>query len=105
LAADGQRPVDIALIDRDSRHGLGQAYATTYPGHLLNSPADTMSAVAGDPGQLLRWAGANAIARSGVRPPGHRRLNGRPRFRCPLPADGDGAVASAPAPARPITNG
>jgi uncharacterized NAD(P)/FAD-binding protein YdhS len=40
----------IALIDRDGRHGLGPAYATTHPGHLLNSPADTMSAVAGDPG-------------------------------------------------------
>ena len=65
LAADGQRPVDIALIDRHGRHGPGQAYATTHPGHLLNSPADTMSAVAGDPGQLLRWAGANAIAHDG----------------------------------------
>ena len=65
LAADGQRPVHIALIDRDGRHGLGQAYATTHPGHLLNSPADTMSAVAGDPGQLLRWARANAIAHDG----------------------------------------
>ena len=61
LAVAG-RPMHIVLIDRDGRHGLGQAYATTHHRHLLNSPADTMSAVAGDPGHLLRWAGANGIA-------------------------------------------
>jgi len=65
LAAAGRPPVRIALIDRDGRHGLGQAYATTHPGHLLNSPAGTMSAVAGDPGQLLRWATANRVAHDG----------------------------------------
>jgi hypothetical protein len=59
LVAAGRQPVRIALIDRDGRHGLGQAYATTHPGHLLNSPAGTMSAVAGDLGQLVRWASAN----------------------------------------------
>jgi uncharacterized NAD(P)/FAD-binding protein YdhS len=46
----------IALIDRLGRHGLGQAYSTTHPGHLLNSPVAKMSALAGDPGHLLRWA-------------------------------------------------
>ena len=61
LAVAG-RPMHIVLIDRDGRHGLGQAYATTHPRHLLNSTADTMSALAGDPGHLLRWAGANGIA-------------------------------------------
>jgi uncharacterized NAD(P)/FAD-binding protein YdhS len=65
LAAAGRPPVRIALIDAGGRHGLGQAYSTTHPGHLLNAPADTMSAVAGDPGQLLRWAAANRAAHDG----------------------------------------
>ena len=64
-AAAGRPPVRIALIDADGRHGLGQAYSTTHPGHLLNAPAGTMSAVAGDPGQLLRWATANRVAHDG----------------------------------------
>ena len=65
LAAAGRPPLRIALIDAGGRHGLGQAYSTTHPGHLLNSPASTMSAVAGDPGQLLRWATANRVAHGG----------------------------------------
>ena len=65
LAGAGRPPVRIALIDAGGRHGLGQAYSTTHPGHLLNSPAGTMSAVAGDPGQLLRWATANRVAHDG----------------------------------------
>jgi uncharacterized NAD(P)/FAD-binding protein YdhS len=56
LAAAGRGGVRIALIDRLGRHGLGQAYSTTHPAHLLNTPAAKMSAVAGDPGHLLRWA-------------------------------------------------
>ena len=65
LASAGRPPVRIALIDAGGRHGLGQAYSTTHPGHLLNSPASTMSAVAGDPAQLLRWATANHVAHDG----------------------------------------
>jgi uncharacterized NAD(P)/FAD-binding protein YdhS len=51
-----QVPLRIALIDRLGRHGLGQAYATTNPDHLLNAPAGRMSALAGDPDHLVRWA-------------------------------------------------
>jgi uncharacterized NAD(P)/FAD-binding protein YdhS len=65
LAAAGRPPVRIALIDAGGRHGLGRAYSTTHPGHLLNAPASTMSAVAGDPGQLLRWAAANRVPHNG----------------------------------------
>jgi uncharacterized NAD(P)/FAD-binding protein YdhS len=65
LVAAGRPPVRIALIDADGRHGLGRAYGTTHPGHLLNAPASTMSAVAGDPDQLLRWATANQVAHDG----------------------------------------
>ena len=57
-AAARNRPLRIALIDRLGRHGLGQAYATTHPDHLLNTPAHRMSALAGDPEHLLRWAAA-----------------------------------------------
>jgi uncharacterized NAD(P)/FAD-binding protein YdhS len=68
LAAAGHGPLRIALIDRHGRHGLGQAYSTTHPGHALNSPAGQMSAVAGDPGHLLRWADATGIAHNGFLP-------------------------------------
>ena len=55
-AESRRMPLRVALIDRHGRHGLGQAYSTTHPAHLLNSPAAAMSAVAGDPGHLARWA-------------------------------------------------
>jgi len=61
-------PLRIALIDRHGRHGLGQAYATVNPAHLLNSPADRMSAVAHEPGHLARWAAANGIEHDGFLP-------------------------------------
>ena len=44
-AAAARIPLRIALIDRHGQHGLGRAYATAHPAHLLNSPADRMSAV------------------------------------------------------------
>jgi uncharacterized NAD(P)/FAD-binding protein YdhS len=64
-AAAARIPLRIALIDRHGRHGLGQAYATAHPAHLLNSPADRMSAVVHDPGHLARWAAANGIRHDG----------------------------------------
>jgi uncharacterized NAD(P)/FAD-binding protein YdhS len=64
-AAATRTPLRIILIDRYGQHGLGQAYATTHPAHLLNSPADRMSAVAHDPGHLARWAAANGIRHDG----------------------------------------
>lgn len=50
-------PVSLVLVDRHGRHGLGQAYATTHPAHLLNTPAGQMSALAGEPDDLTRRAG------------------------------------------------
>ncbi len=67
-AAVRQLPLRIALIDRHGRHGLGQAYSTTHPGHLLNSPAGAMSALAGDPGHLSRWAAEAGLPRDGFLP-------------------------------------
>jgi uncharacterized NAD(P)/FAD-binding protein YdhS len=55
-ASARRMPLCVALIDRHGRHGLGQAYSTSHPAHLLNSPADAMSALVDDPGHLARWA-------------------------------------------------
>jgi uncharacterized NAD(P)/FAD-binding protein YdhS len=67
-AAAARVPLRIALIDRNGRHGLGQAYATSNAAHLLNSRAERMSAVAGDPGHLVRWAAARGIEHGGFLP-------------------------------------
>jgi uncharacterized NAD(P)/FAD-binding protein YdhS len=61
-------PLRVALIDRYGRHARGQAYSTTHPAHLLNSPADTMSAFDDDPGHLLRWANQRQIRYDGFLP-------------------------------------
>ncbi|HYB86783.1 MAG TPA: FAD/NAD(P)-binding protein [Streptosporangiaceae bacterium] len=67
-AAARQLPLRVALIDRHGRHGLGQAYATTHPAHLLNSPASTMSALTADPDHLARWAEQAGITHDGFLP-------------------------------------
>ena len=67
-AAAARIPLRIALIDRHGQHGRGRAYGTAHPAHLLNSPADRMSAVAHDPGHLARWAAANGIKHDGFLP-------------------------------------
>ncbi len=55
-AATRGTPLRVVLIDRYGRHGLGQAYSTPDPRHLLNACVAKMSALADDPGHLLRWA-------------------------------------------------
>jgi uncharacterized NAD(P)/FAD-binding protein YdhS len=66
--ASRRMPLRVVLIDRHGRHGLGQAYSTTHPAHLLNSPVGAMSAVAGDPGHLGRWAAGAGLPRDGFLP-------------------------------------
>ncbi len=68
LAAARQVPLHLVMIDRYGRHGLGQAYATTNPSHLLNAPADQMSAVDGDANHLIRWADCAGIDATGFMP-------------------------------------
>jgi uncharacterized NAD(P)/FAD-binding protein YdhS len=63
-AAADAVPLSIAMLDTDGRHGLGRAYSTTDPAHLLNAMAGQMSAVAGDPDHLIRWAASAAAAGS-----------------------------------------
>jgi uncharacterized NAD(P)/FAD-binding protein YdhS len=83
-AAAARIPLRIALIDRQGQHGLGRAYASAHPVHLLNSPADRMSAVVRDPGHLARWAAANGIRHDGFLP---RAAFGR--YLCELLADAE----------------
>lgn len=66
--AGQQLPLRVALIDRHGRHGLGQAYSTTHPAHLLNSPTSMMSALTADPGHLTRWAEQAGIRHDGFLP-------------------------------------
>jgi uncharacterized NAD(P)/FAD-binding protein YdhS len=74
FAAAGRSRLRIILIDRYGRHGLGQAYATTNPVHLLNAPADQMSAIDGDAKHLIRWADEAGAEVAGFLP---RPLYGR----------------------------
>ncbi|GAA4640563.1 FAD/NAD(P)-binding protein [Actinoallomurus vinaceus] len=59
------RSLQVVLVDRDGRHGWGQAYATTDPHHLLNACAAKMSAVADDPDHLLRWTHGQGLNLAG----------------------------------------
>ena len=69
-AASRRMPLRVALIDRHGRYGLGQAYSTTHSAHLLNSPVGAMSALAGDPGHLARWAAGAELPHDGFLPRG-----------------------------------
>lgn len=60
------RSLRVVLIDRDGRHGLGQAYATADPRHLLNTRAVKMSGLDGDPDHLVRWARAEGLDVTGA---------------------------------------
>ena len=65
LAAARWLPLRIKLIDEHGRHGLGQAYSTEEPAHLLNAMAGQMSALPGDPDHLIRWAAEDSSSADG----------------------------------------
>ena len=54
-----RRGVRSLLIDGSGRVGKGVAYSTTEPAHLLNVPAERMSAIAGEPDHFARVFEAN----------------------------------------------
>lgn len=65
LAAVHLRPrkpeAQITLIDASGRPGTGAAYGTNDPTHLLNVPAQRMSAWPDDPDHFCRWLDERAV--------------------------------------------
>lgn len=51
----------ITLIDASGRPGTGAAYGTSDPSHLLNVPAQRMSAWPDDPDHFCRWLDERAV--------------------------------------------
>ncbi len=49
-------PLRVVLIERSASFGPGVAYSTTDPGHLLNVPAERMSAFPDQPLHFAEWA-------------------------------------------------
>ena len=72
LTSAGQ-PLTVAIIADDPR-GIGLAYSTREPGHLLNVRAQRMGALASSPGDFAAWLasseGACVCSRLGVGVPG-----------------------------------
>ncbi|GAA1017312.1 hypothetical protein Aple_033500 [Acrocarpospora pleiomorpha] len=59
-------PLHVVLIDRDGRHGLGQAYSTPDPHHLLNTRAERMSALEHDPHHFVKWTRSQGLNPAGA---------------------------------------
>jgi uncharacterized NAD(P)/FAD-binding protein YdhS len=75
LAAQlARRGITSVLIDGSGRMGRGVAYSTTEPAHLLNVPAEGMSAWAGDPDNFAKRFEAEGGERRGF---AERRLFAR----------------------------
>ena len=55
LLRDGGDNIRITLIEKRDSVGLGTAYSTSHPRHLLNVRASNMSAFADDPQHFQRW--------------------------------------------------
>lgn len=56
LLRGGNARIRVVLIEREGCPGRGTAYGTHLAEHLLNVPAQNMSALATDPLHFLRWA-------------------------------------------------
>jgi len=56
MSGAGNRPVEVVVVDPGDTPGRGVAYSTSCPSHLLNVPAEQMSAHAGRPGHFAAWA-------------------------------------------------
>jgi uncharacterized NAD(P)/FAD-binding protein YdhS len=55
-AASSDRPCHVVVIDPSETPGRGVAYGTQYPSHLLNVPAEQMSAHLDRPDDFSAWA-------------------------------------------------
>lgn len=56
-----QPEAQLTLFDASGRPGAGAAYGTDDPTHLLNVPAQRMSAWPGDPDHFCRWLEQRAV--------------------------------------------
>jgi uncharacterized NAD(P)/FAD-binding protein YdhS len=56
MSGAGNRPVEVVVVDPGETPGRGVAYSTACPSHLLNVPAEQMSAHGGRPGHFAAWA-------------------------------------------------
>lgn len=59
LLRNGEPSFSIVVIERAGLPGRGLAYGTESDAHLLNVPAEDMSAFPEDPKHFLRWAKSN----------------------------------------------
>ena len=55
LLREGGEGVRVTLLEKRASVGLGTAYSTSHPRHLLNVRASNMSAFADDPSHFQRW--------------------------------------------------
>jgi hydroxyacylglutathione hydrolase len=77
LLRAGNPSVSVILVEREGNPGRGVAYGTQCGAHLLNVPAQNMSALADHPSHLLEWARVHYD--SGVQPADYlpRRIFGQ----------------------------
>lgn len=61
LLKHARRALTLALVERCPPTGRGVAYGTRHPLHLLNIPAEDMSAWPDDPGHFERWVYALGV--------------------------------------------
>jgi uncharacterized NAD(P)/FAD-binding protein YdhS len=57
----------VTIVEPREQLGIGIAYSTSCPLHLLNAPASNMSGIHGDATHLLRWLAAQNEDTSGAR--------------------------------------
>ncbi len=67
LLKDAKQPLRLTVIEGRAQIGLGVAYSTAHPEHLVNGPARVFSAYDDDPEHLVRWLGRHGEPR-GWRP-------------------------------------
>lgn len=61
LLRDPERRVEVTIIERSAHAGLGLAYATRNPQHLLNVRASNMSAFPDQPDHFWNWIAASGL--------------------------------------------
>jgi uncharacterized NAD(P)/FAD-binding protein YdhS len=62
LLRDRSEHIRVTLVEKGQQPGLGLAYSTSNPSHLLNVRAANMSAFADDPDHFVRWLATDRAA-------------------------------------------